>query len=841
MADSNMRALVDGLILEGDARRRHYLVRPTFDTIEKAYWIERRIHPIATDLSGFLTALELHMPASTRSLIRVAQDLYESSLTKFVSVSGVRESARLRQYILHGIEHVSTELTGFSGTPRRFFAGFDQGWYPIEANLDVRRRISEVILKECVLQGEIPNQQRFFLLKAHAGAGKTITLRRIAWESAKTYEKLVFFLQPGSTLDFGLIEEIVNLTNRTIYLFIDDVGDRVESVRHLLNIATQRKWSLTIICAERVNEWNLQGQDAEGVIDEEFYLPYLSETEIIDLVDLLERHESLGELSTLTPEARVDRFVEFAGRQLLVALHEATRGLPLEQILENEYSSIQPPEARLLYLDICALHRLGPPVRAGLISRVHGIGFQEFLDRFLSPLENVVSLQKDKRSGDYVYQARHSYIADIIFETIVNDRNSRFDLLMRIIGKLNPDYSYDNDVLFQILRARTIAEWFPDPALGRVLYETAARSIGQHAGIAHQRGLYEMRVANDNTGFDRADQYLQEAISLDPSSRAFKHSLSELALKRSEIARSDLEAESNRQEAARLANQLTTGTASSYPYHTLAKVAVVNLREALKKEKQAPSDLTTEVVSEAINLAEKAIRNGLNRFPNDAYLLVEEAELGSLLSNATRALQALEKAFRQNVRSELIANRLALIHISQGSTDLALDVLRKALNANPGSRVLHFRYARTWLAQQTNADTSEPDQMLYHLQRSFSPGDNNLEAQFWFARQLCLMGQWNAAKPVFSNLSRRKLPYQMRKAVQGMVRDEHGQNRRFYGSISYISELFIFIQQTNPNLRVFFPLDPGEETSGTINQQDRVSYALGFNMRGPIATELETL
>jgi tetratricopeptide (TPR) repeat protein len=372
---------------------------------------------------------------------------------------------------------------------------------------------------------------------------------------------------------------------------------------------------------------------------------------------------------------------------LLVALHEATKGLRFEQILYNEYVNIQPPEARILYLDICALHRFGPPVRAGLISRVHGISFDEFSERFFNPLENVVSLKRDPRSGDYAYEARHSYIADIVFQTVVDERQARFDLLMRLISKLNPDYSYDNDVMFHLVRARTISEWFPDRALGSALYDAAEASVGQMAGIAHQRGLYEMRIGGDRSALDRAERYLRDALKLDPTSRAIKHSLSELALRRSEIARTNLESAASRNEAARIATELASGSQSSYPFHTLAKIAIADLRDAIRAEEANPSDLATEAVADAIKQAEAAIRKGLAEFPNDSYLLSEEAELGGLLKNAVRAQRALEKAFRQNVRSELIANRLSLILASQGDLDGAITVLKKAIDANPGSRV----------------------------------------------------------------------------------------------------------------------------------------------------------
>src|SRR5205814_1284543 len=108
----------------------------------------------------------------------------------------------------------------------RFYFGFDQEWFPIENNLDVKRRINDALIRQCVLTAEITNVQKFYLLKAHAGAGKSVTLRRVAWEAAKTYEKLVLFLSPTGTLNIRYLEEIAGLTNRTIYLFVDDAGDR---------------------------------------------------------------------------------------------------------------------------------------------------------------------------------------------------------------------------------------------------------------------------------------------------------------------------------------------------------------------------------------------------------------------------------------------------------------------------------------------------------------------------------------------------------------------------------------------------------------------------------------
>jgi len=60
------------------------------------------------------------------------------------------------------------------------------------------------------------------------------------------------------------------------------------------------------------------------------------------------------------------------------------------------------------------------------------------------------------------------------------------------------------------------------------------------------------------------------------------------------------------------------------------------------------------------------------------------------------------------------------------------------------------------MALAPDADVSNGEAILYHLQRALAPGDKNNEARFWLARQHCLCGDTKVAATLFGHL--KKLP-----------------------------------------------------------------------------------
>ncbi len=94
------------------------------------------------------------------------------------------------------------------------------------------------------------------MIKAHAGAGKSVFLRRLAWEATHEFNRLCLFAQPDATLSSVVLQELGSATKEHIYLFIDDVLQHRHELDSLLHgLGSAAEW-LTIVGGARTNEWN---------------------------------------------------------------------------------------------------------------------------------------------------------------------------------------------------------------------------------------------------------------------------------------------------------------------------------------------------------------------------------------------------------------------------------------------------------------------------------------------------------------------------------------------------------------------------------------------------------
>src|SRR5690606_34799770 len=274
------------------------------------------------------------------------------------------------------------------------------------------------------------------------GSGKSIALRRIAWDAANDFDSTVtaFYLKKGAVFRPALVKELCEAIDGRVLLLIEDSLYNKSDLIKFYELLTYNDSDVSIITTARNNEWNQHGGDLEQFISSEYELDKLQDSEINELIEKLKFNNCLGNLKEISIEEIKNNFQLTSDRQLLVALHEATSGKSFEEIVFDEYQRITPTEAQLLYMDVCTLNRLNVPVRAGLISRISNIGIEDFKKDFIAPLEHLVQVYMDQRSRDYVYACRHPLIAGLVFDYANANPTDKAKQLVRVISKMNIDY-----------------------------------------------------------------------------------------------------------------------------------------------------------------------------------------------------------------------------------------------------------------------------------------------------------------------------------------------------------------------------------------------------------------
>ncbi len=125
------------------------------------------------------------------------------------------------------------------------------------------------------------------------------------------------------------------------------------------------------------------------------------------------------------------------------------------------------------------------------------------------------------------------------------------------------------------------------------------------------------------------------------------------------------------------------------------------------------------------------------------------------------------------------------------------------------------------------------DELAYHLQRSFTPGDQNYDAQLRYARQLFINGDGQTSQRIFEDLSRVKISNEIR------TQPLYPLQQRFVGAIARMEASYAFIKRDGDAVWIFLNRSTmGSEIWNTLEIGVRVSYLIAFNFRGPIATDL---
>ena len=818
LADPNLRAVLMRIAELGDSRPRSYLVSPGLSPAELNFWSRKKITCLPMTFEEILAQIDREIPPIARKIAPLASPevgAVERSLAR-------PPSAELQRFLQRDVDALHSSFATEKPDAKSFYSGYFSDWAPIAHGLDVERKVTLEIQADSVFSEDAESanlHQQLFILKGHAGSGKTVALHRMAWDAGVELGLRVLVLRPTGMLSIQAVQEFLEKSGGRTYLYIDRILDYRNEVEALLRFSRQEKRQLTIVGTAREAQWNQTGSTLDQFVSKSYQLRYLSEREIDDLLAKLEKNDALGSLKPLPPNERRMAMEHRAGRQLLVALHEATLGRPFSDIVFDEYNGIADPLARSLYLTVAILHRLGVTARAGLISRIHGIPFRLFQERLFKPLERIVFAQRDTGAVDYVYVTRHQHVAEILFERALRAPEERRDEYIRLVSMLDTGYDSDRIALKGLTQARQLIQLFSDHGMRRAVMQRARDRFPADGALCQQAAILEMTALEGS--LDLASKLLVEAQGLTPHNSSISHSRAELALRRAQHAVNPNERAHWYGESRRLALTLAdNGAPTPHAYHTLMKVGLLELEEVLTN-----GDPPT--IERHVRSLEKSLVEGLQRLGPDSYLLDADARLSQLLSNAPRALQALRRAFEQNPGSAYLARRLASQCRHAGNRDEAKAVLKRCLEESPNERDVHLMLGILLL----EGGQSGASEARSHLRHSFTEGDARDEARFEYARACFLSGEYEDARKYFFRLRSAAVSYARKTRVSRRVRGSS-----FTGTVARLWETTGVIRDARSGQDVFFSARsmPEREWQRLVVGCD-ATYQIAFNFYGPIA------
>jgi cold shock CspA family protein len=195
-------------------------------------------------------------------------------------------------------------------------------------------------------------------------------------------------------------------------------------------------------------------------------------------------------------------------------------------------------------------------------------------------------------------------------------------------------------------------------------------------------------------------------------------------------------------------------------------------------------------------------------------------------------LDALEKSYKANPRNAYVAIRLADHYKRQDNLPRAEEILKDALGAKPEERKLHYAYANLLIKR----GGAKPELLLYHLKRSFNPGDANYDAQLLYARQLFIDGELDASKEVFKRLKDARVSTEIRDELNYPI------EKTYTGAIARLEATYGFIARDGFNDWIYAHRSNMPDSAWkSLSLGARVSFKISFSMRSPNAFDIELL
>lgn len=826
LSDYNIIGLLDDIERDGIHRPRHIWLDPYMDGLKQEFWSSKNLECRKSSLTDFLEEIPKNI-STNQGLVSIIKN--NSRISKLIP-SHNNPSVALELYLKEQLiflsidKDIQIEIDSYKN--ELFYRGSSTGFGWVGKGLDFSRTLYETIFEKVFIDSEVDNKLiNFYLVDGYAGSGKTVVLKRIAWDGCNSIDKPCFYLQDSAQLNIELIIETIELIQEPVYFFVDNILNYQSEINQIFDYCNKNKRKVFVIGSARTNEWNNSNNTLNKINPFVFSIRDLDNKEIKSLINKLKEFKSEGKLTQLSDREKFSFIKEVSKKQLLVTLLEATNyGKDFSEIIKDEYEGIYNRAAKELYLNICTLHRHGVELRAGMVKRLSGIDFENFKEDFLIPLELIVVTYYSHTSKDMVYLSRHQDIAKSVYSQAFLDETEKTQNLIKIIKYLNVSYDSDKIALELLIKGRSLAEEFSYKKHIYQIYKIAENIGLNKSYLFHQQAVFES--IHKNGDLDLALETINKIDGNDPNydMKIVNHTRANIYRKLAQKSKNTESKKLYRSLGLKLLDgNIRRKSRNSSNFTTKGYILLDEIRDC---------NLDDSILINQINEFESNLNSGFKAFPYDEVLLALEYDYSIVLDNKPNTIDKLESALNKNSDNIFILQRYAKHYMNKGNFELARDSMLLFLKNDINNKDINLLMAQSYMKDN---EREHVDIIINYLKRSYSSNDSSYLNKFEHARFEYIYKDQNKATVIFEELQNSNLPANIKNKERGEVLDADSRPRIFGAYIVTINQDFGFVkcEEFTENIYVHKSSISNEEEWDLLSKNDSVIISLCFNFKGP--------
>jgi len=483
----------------------------------------------------------------------------------------LRREANVNPLELRAIPLVSS-LANNPTESSEFLVGEQPIWADIQTERAILRDCDEALWTGVITGLNETGHRGVIIVTGTAGSGKSTALMRVALR-LNAEGQTVGWVDTEGSLTPHEIRVAMRSNDAPVILAIDDAdmyGSELSSMARELSRRPPYPLIIVGLRASRVDTV-LQEKLLQDVPVREFSMPPLADADIDGLIHVLDRENRLGLLKGKSGEEQRAAFSEQAGRQLLVAMIQATSGRRFEEKAVQELTDLGDGARAYGLIAVASAYRFGLQRNEILL------GLGDSSNTSLNTVDMLMRRHVTRVGYDGSIWARHRVIAEVIAAEL--QKTGQIKELVHGLAHIAatqvlPTHRRSTRP-WRILRHVTNHEF-----LIRVIGVDGARNLyGELEGLLRwdyhfwlQRGSLEVEVGDLNL----AENFLNQARGLAPTDPYVETEYAYLLFRKAiEYPTADTDSELVREASEALMSLIDrVGERDHYPYHVLGSQGI---------------------------------------------------------------------------------------------------------------------------------------------------------------------------------------------------------------------------------------------------------------------------